>query len=159
MGPTELAARLAERFPAQAMARDELTVVIDREELLEALAYLSGEADLGFSWLSDLSATDWPGRDPRFLVAYHLYSLEHGHRLRVKVGVPEDDPRLPSVVKRYPAADWMEREVFDMYGVRFDGHPNLVRILMPDDWEGHPLRKDYPVGRVPVQFKAAPSTR
>jgi NADH-quinone oxidoreductase subunit C len=153
MRAEELSERLSARFPGAASARDEVTVVVDREELLTALAWLRDESDLSLDFLSDLSATDWPEREPRFWIAYHLFSMRHGHRVRVKVGVPGEDAHLPSVVERYPTADWHEREVFDFFGVVFDGHPDLRRIIMPDDWEGHPLRKDHPLGGVPTRYK------
>ena len=86
-------------------------------------------------------------------VVYHLYSYTHNRRLRVEVTCPESDPHVPSVVATYPAADWHERETWDMFGVIFDGHPALTRILMPDDWPGHPQRKDYPLGGIPVEYK------
>ena len=155
MNAEELARRIGGRYPDVIVARGEATVVADRGDLHQVLAYLAGESDLAFGFLSDLTATDWPGRTPRFWVAYHLYSMEHRHRVRVKVGLPDDDARVPSVVDRYPTANWHEREVYDMYGVVFEGHPNLTRILMPDDWEGHPLRKDYSLGGVPTAYKGA----
>ena len=123
----------------------------------------------GFEQLSDLTAVDYlthpgrtlaPGVEPeRFEVVANLLSLSLGRRVRVRVQVPEDEPVVVSLWDLYPGAEAMEREVFDLYGVRFDGHPDLTRILMPEDWEGHPLRKDYGVGRVPVQFKEAPGPR
>jgi NADH-quinone oxidoreductase subunit C len=155
MEAREIAERLGGRFLDVQVARGEATVVVDRRELLGTLEYLAVEDDLAFRALSDLSATDWPGRHPRFWIAYHLYSIEHRHRLRVKVGVLEDSPSVATVTGLYPTADWLEREVFDMYGVTFEGHPDLRRILMPDDWEGHPLRKDYGLGGVGTQYKGA----
>ena len=123
----------------------------------------------GFEQLSDLTAVDYlthPGRDlppgvapERFEVVVNLLSLSRCRRARVRVQVPEDDPVLDTLWDLYPGAEAMEREVFDLFGVRFSGHPDLTRILMPEDWEGHPLRKDYGVGRVPVQFKEAPGPR
>jgi NADH-quinone oxidoreductase subunit C len=150
-----LADRLGERFPDVAVARGEVTVVVDPEEVVAALRFLRDEPGLEFGWLADLSATDWPDHEPRFWVAYHLFSMEHGHRVRVKAGLPPVEPRIASVVSLYPTADWQEREVYDMDGVVFDGHPDLRRILMPDDWEGHPLRKDYSLGGVGTQYKGA----
>ena len=97
--------------------------------------------------LMDLTAVGHLGREPRFDVVYHLYSPELKQRLRVVVGVPEDDCRLASMVPLWPAADWLEREVWDLYGIRFEGHPDLRRILLYDEFEGHPLRKDYPKSR------------
>jgi NADH-quinone oxidoreductase subunit C len=102
--------------------------------------------------LMDLTAVDYvkyPGREdgPRFEVVYHLYSLEHNHRLRAKVRVDEDDASVPSAVDLWPIANWMEREVWDMFGIRFEGHPDLRRLLMYEEFVGHPLRKDYPITR------------
>jgi len=150
-----LADRLRERFPDVATARGEVTVVVDPEEVIAALTFLRDEAGLEFGWLADLSATDWPEREPRFWIAYHLFSMAHGHRVRVKAGLPPEEPRIASVTGLFPTANWLEREVFDMYGVTFEGHPDLRRILMPDDWAGHPLRKDYALGGVGTQYKGA----
>jgi NADH-quinone oxidoreductase subunit C len=150
--PIEL---LRERFPDAVEARGELTLVVEGGELLDRLRYLQRADDLSFDFLSDATATDWPDREPRFWVAYHLSSSAHRHRIRVKVGLASDDPVIPSVVPLYPAADYFEREVFDLYGIEFEGHPDLRRILMPDDWEGHPLRKDYGIGGVGTQYKGA----
>ena len=150
-----LADRLRQRFPDVVTARGEVTVVVDPEEVTAALTYLRDEKALAFGWLADCSATDWPGRDPRFWIAYHLFSMEHGHRVRVKAGLGPDEPHIESVTSLFPTANWLEREVFDMYGVSFDGHPDLRRILMPDDWDGHPLRKDYSLGGVGTQYKGA----
>lgn len=109
----------------------------------------------GFEMCVDLTAVDYLHRHPRFEVQAMLVSLEHEERLRLRVGVPAEEPRLPSLVPVYPGTNFFEREVYDMFGIEFEGHPHMARILMPDDWEGHPLRKDYPVGAVQVQFKAA----
>jgi len=133
-------------------SRGEVTVVVDREELSSMLGALRADGALGFDSLSDVAATDWPGRDPRLWVAYHLYSTEHRHRVRVKVGVAEDDPHVPSVTGMFPTADWLEREVFDFFGVIFDGHPDLRRIELPESWETFPLRKDHALEGVPVRF-------
>jgi NADH-quinone oxidoreductase subunit C len=150
-----LADRLGRRFDSIVVARGEVTITAPRDRLLDAMIYLRDEPDLSFRWLSDVSCTDWPGRDPRIWMAYHLYSMEHRHRVRVKVGLPPDDLRAPSVSGLHPTADWQEREVYDFFGVTFDGHPNLKRILMPDDWVGHPLRKDHPLGGVSTRYKGA----
>lgn len=151
----ELAGRLRQRFPDVLVAHDEVTLTVDREELLQALRYLRDEGDLGFDFLSDVSCTDWPGRDPRIWMAYHLTSFDRPRWVRVKVGLPEDDLRVPSVVSLHPTANWHEREVYDFFGVIFDGHPDLRRIELPDEWEGHPLRKDHPLGGVSTQYKGA----
>jgi NADH-quinone oxidoreductase subunit C len=150
-------AELAERVRATgrdvAVARDEVTVVVDRDGLRDALEGFRRE--LGFDVLSSLTATDWPGRDPRFWVAYELYSTRDHHRLRVKVGLPEEDPRVPSVTAAFPTANWHERETYDFFGIGFDGHPDLRRILLPDDWEGWPLRKTEELGGVDTRFHGA----
>jgi len=151
----ELATRVRERLPETIVARDEVTSVVAREDLVEVLGSLREDPELAFDLLSSLTATDWPGRSPRFWLSYELYSVAHRHRLRLKVGVDEDDPRAPSVTALYPTADWHERETYDFYGVRFDGHPDLRRILLPDDWEGHPLRKTEELGGVDTRFKGA----
>jgi NADH-quinone oxidoreductase subunit C len=155
VSPAELAERLADRFPDQLTARGETTVIAEREDLVKALAYLRDEGDLAFDLLSSVTATDWPGREARSWVAYELFSTAHKHRLRVKVALPEDDAHLPSVVALWPTANWHEREVYDFFGIVFDGHPNLRRILLPDGWEGHPLRKTEELGGVNTRFKGA----
>jgi NADH-quinone oxidoreductase subunit C len=153
--PEELAARVRDRFPDVLVARDEVTIVVDRDDLATSLTTLRDDPELTFDFLSCVSATDWPGLDPRFWVAYELRSLSAKHRLRVKVGVPDADPRLPSVSAMFPTANWQEREVFDFYGIAFDGHPDLTRILMPDDWVGFPLRKDEELGGVNTRYHGA----
>jgi NADH-quinone oxidoreductase subunit C len=150
-----LAERLRTRFDDVLVARDEVTATVAREDLLDALWWLRREKDLTLEVLSDVSCTDWPGREPRIWMAYHLSSMEAAHRVRVKVRLPGDDLRVASATEVFPAADWQEREVYDLFGVTFDGHPDLRRILMPDDWEGHPLRKDHPLGGVLTQYKGA----
>jgi NADH-quinone oxidoreductase subunit C len=122
----------------------EATVVIGREGAAGLLLALRDRPELRFDQLSDLTAVDYLGRAPRFEVVYHLNSLAHRHRLRVKVPVPEDDPWAHSVIDVWKAANWLEREAWDMFGIRFVGHPDLRRILMYEEFVGHPLRKDYP---------------
>jgi NADH-quinone oxidoreductase subunit C len=148
-----LAKRLRKRFEDVLVARNEVTVTVERDRLVDALRALRDKD--GFGFLADISCSDWPGREPRVWMAYHLYSIEERLRVRVKVGLPGDDLQVPTATALYPAADWQEREVFDFFGVRFEGHPDLRRILMPDDWEGYPLRKDHPLGGVPTQYKGA----
>jgi NADH-quinone oxidoreductase subunit C len=155
MIPTQLAERLRVRFPDAFEARGDVTIAVEPGDLLETLGYLRDDADLGFGFLSDLTATDWPSAEPRFWLAYHLLSMEHGHRVRVKVGIHGSDPRAPSVTPMFPTANWLEREVFDFFGVVFEGHPELRRIEMPEDWEGFPLRKDEPMGGVNTRYKGA----
>ncbi len=111
--------------------------------------------DAGFELLVDVSAVDWFDRRPRFEVIVNLLSLQHRLRLRVIAEVGGDEPSIPSLVPIWPGANYAEREVYDMFGIIFEGHPDLTRILMPDEWEGYPLRKDFGVGSVPVQFKGS----
>jgi NADH-quinone oxidoreductase subunit C len=137
-------------WDAQAVAevisfRGETTVVVPGEHLRRAAEFLSTEPSLRFSFLSDITTVDRFPIEPRFEVNYHLVSLDRRDRLRLKVRVSGGDPVVPSVIPVWPTANWHERENFDLFGIRFAGHPDLRRILMPDDWEGYPLRKDYPV--------------
>jgi NADH-quinone oxidoreductase subunit C len=125
--------------------RGETTVVVPREHLRRACEFLINDKNLLFTFLSDITAVDKFPLEPRFELNYHLLSLERRERIRLKVRVPGSDAVVPSVTPIWPAANWHEREAFDLMGVRFEGHPDLTRILMPDDWEGYPLRKDYPV--------------
>lgn len=127
-------------------AASEITLVAKREGLAELMTWLRDEPSLRFNYLSDISGVDLGEfASPRFAVAYHLYSLDHNHRLRVKVFLEEDDARVPTMWKVWKSSNWLEREVYDMFGVTFDGHPDLRRILMPADYDGHPLRKDFPI--------------
>jgi NADH-quinone oxidoreductase subunit C len=155
MRTEDLAERLRQRGDDVLVARGEVTITVQRDEIRDAATWLRDQEGLSFGFLSDVSCSDWPGREPRIWMAYHLYSMEHGHRVRVKVGLSGDDLRIDSLVSVFPAADWQEREVYDFFGVTFEGHPDLRRILMPDDWEGFPLRKDHPLGGVPTQYKGA----
>jgi NADH-quinone oxidoreductase subunit C len=127
------------------------TAVVRGFYLVDTMSFLRSDPSLAFDMLSDVCAVDYLPRVPRFEVVYHLYSVAKNHRLRVKVPVemPADGspPSVPSVVELWPSANWMEREVFDLYGIRFAGHPDLRRILLYDEFEGHPLRKDYPKER------------
>lgn len=131
-------------------------VTVPAAGLLDVLRLVREE--LGFEMLLDISAVDWLPREPRYDVNYHLLSMSTLDRLRVKVQLAEaDNPRVPSATPLWPGANWHEREVYDFFGIVFDGHPNLTRILMPDEWVGHPLRKDYPVGGVPVEYRIEPA--
>lgn len=152
------AERIRERIPeGLAEVYEELgsgVVVLVPEHMHDALQALR---DAGFNLLSDLSGVDFYPRDPRFEVNYHLYSFDTNTRLRAKVRLNGDAPSIPTVVDVWPGANWMEREVWDLLGITFTGHPDLRRILLPDEWEGHPHRKDYPVGGVPVEYKIEPA--
>ena len=125
--------------------RGETTVVVPANQLLRAAEFLFSEPSLRFTFLEDLTAVDRFPLEPRFELNYQLLSIEKALRLRVKVKLPGADPAVPTVTSVWPTANWQEREVFDLFGIRFHGHPDLRRILMPEGWEGNPLRKDYPV--------------
>jgi len=125
----------------------EATAVVDPARLHEVMRALQLDPALHFEMLMDLTAVDYLEREPRFEVVYHLYSLEHGQRLRIKVGVGAEDCAVDTMTGLWPAADWLEREVWDLYGIHFRGHPDLRRILLYEEFEGHPLRKDYPKKR------------
>ncbi|MGA9883221.1 MAG: NADH-quinone oxidoreductase subunit C [Candidatus Acidiferrales bacterium] len=126
-------------------SRGETTVVLARRDLIRICEFLAQDQSLAFTFLSDISAVDRFPMEPRFEVNYHLLSMQRLERVRIKVRIAGADPVLPSVTGIWPTANWHEREIFDLFGFRFEGHPDLTRILMPDDWEGHPMRKDYPV--------------
>jgi NADH-quinone oxidoreductase subunit C len=119
--------------------------VVPREGWRRTAEFLRGDPELQFTFLSDVTGVDRFPIEPRFELNYHLVSLARRDRLRLKMRVSGKDPIVESVAPIWPTADWHEREVFDLFGVRFEGHPDLQRILMPEDWEGYPLRKDYPV--------------
>jgi NADH-quinone oxidoreductase subunit C len=132
--------------------RGDPTAVVAPGAIHQTLVVCRSEPTLAFDLLVDLTAVDYltfPGREdgPRFEVVYHLYSLRHHHRLRLKVRVEADDPEVDSAADLWPIANWLEREVWDMFGIRFAGHPDLRRLLMYEEFQGHPLRKDYPVNR------------
>jgi NADH-quinone oxidoreductase subunit C len=151
----ELAAVLRERCADVFVARDEVTAIVDRTELLDTLGWLGEDDRLECRFLSSITATDWPDRDPRFWVSYDLRSIERKHGVRVRVGLPEEDPHVSSVTSIFPTANWLEREQYDFFGVVFDGHPNLERIMLPQDWDGHPLRKTEELGGVMTRYKGA----
>lgn len=172
----QLEARITERFGdlATDVHRGELTVFVPPEQLLEVVTFCREDTELSCELLSDLSGVHWPAGEhvverqvsttgwPDYRVSrergvvevlYILRSVTRNHWLRLSVGVDDEAPRLPSVTGVYRTANFHEREVFDFFGVEFEGHPNLRRILMPDDWVGHPHRKDYPLGGVDVEYK------
>ncbi len=155
MRPDELAERLRPRFPDVLVARGEVTVFVGADELRDAIAELRDDAELSFTYLSSITATHHPGRTPEYWLVYELRSIDRGHRLRIKVGVSGDEAHVPSLVSVHPTADWHERETWDLFGVVFDGHPNLARILLPDDWEGRPLRKTEGIGGVGTWYHGA----
>lgn len=127
----------------------EMTIVVRKESVVEVGRFLRDDPRFAFDSLRDVCGADYARPSERFEVVYNLYSIRHRKRLRLKVRVDEDDCRVPSVTAVWPAADWHERETFDMYGIRFDGHPDLRRIYMPPEFEHHPLRKDFPLMGIP----------
>ena len=144
--------------------RGEITFHVRREELVAMAGLLRDDEKLRFELLSGVSGVHYPDDKGRELHAvYHLLSMTHNRRIRLEVSCPDTDPHIPSVVSVYPANDWHERETWDFFGIVFDGHPALTRIQMPDDWPGHPQRKDYPLGGIDVEYKGAvippPDTR
>ncbi len=136
--------------------RDELTLFIRREHLSAVARTMRDEPGLRYEICHSVSGAHYPTDAGRELHAViHLLSITHNRRIRLEVVCPDDDRHIPSVTPVWPAADWHERETWDMFGIIFDGHPALTRILMPDDWPGHPQRKDYPLGGIPVEYKGA----
>jgi len=125
--------------------RDEMTIYVDRSDIREACALLRDDPECPFNFLSDVTCVDWYPSEPRFEVVYHLLSIPKKERVRLKVPLNSSSPSVDSITSLWPGANFFEREVYDLFGVRFAGHPYLRRIMMPEDWEGHPLRKDYPV--------------
>jgi NADH-quinone oxidoreductase subunit C len=141
--------KIKEKFPESVLAasdfRDENTLVLRTEDLLPICRFLHDDPELTFDFLTDLCGVDHYPREPRFEVIYHLCAMKSRSRLRLKTPLSGTTPHAPSVVSVWKAAGWMEREAFDLLGIIFDGHPDLRRILLTPDWEGHPLRKDYPL--------------
>lgn len=139
--------KLKERFADSVLDckefRGEVTVTVKKERILEVLKCLKD--DLRYNFLTDVTAVDYLGQDSRFVVVYHLYSIPNKDRIRVKAPVTEADCSIDSATALWNTANWLEREAYDLMGIDFRNHPNLVRILMTDDWVGHPLRKDYPL--------------
>ncbi|MDX1435677.1 MAG: NADH-quinone oxidoreductase subunit C [Anaerolineales bacterium] len=143
---------ILDRFEGKTVEfRDQLSVVVPAEKIAEVCLALRDE--FGFNLLSSETAVDyWPENEPRFHIIYQLLSIERKERFSLRTPVSGSDPSLPTIEGVYANANWFEREIFDMFGVRFEGHSDMRRILMPHDWEGHPLRKDYPLGYEEVQF-------
>lgn len=147
--------KIQAKFPSEILEthqeRNELAVVIRKDRVYDFLKFLKEDPELDFDLLMDVCGADYlnlkTGSGPRFEVVYHLYSINKNHRLRVRVKVPEDDMKLASVTSLWEAANWSEREAYDMFGFVFEGHPHLKRLLVFEGFEGHPLRKDYPIGK------------
>lgn len=138
-----LRAKFADSIIATKKFRGEMTVTVKKEFLTKICGFL--KENLQFNLLIDVTAVDYMGKAPRFMMVYHLLSIPSKERLRLKAPVSEPDPAIDSLVPIWRTANWLEREVFDLYGITFKNHPDLRRILLPDDWAGHPLRKDYPL--------------
>ncbi len=159
----ELALALADRgIPMESAVekvvvyRGEITFFVRRENLLTFVGTLRDEPALRFEMCMGVNGVHYPGDAGRELHAvYPFLSITHNRRVRVEVTCPDADPHIPSITSVYPANDWHERETYDFFGIIFDGHPSLTRIEMPDDWPGHPQRKDYPLGGIPVEYKGA----
>jgi NADH-quinone oxidoreductase subunit C len=146
---TLLISDLAERLPGAVRqlshSRGESYLHVEPARLVEVARFLKEEPVWQFAFLANISPVDWLSRSPRFEVVYHLRSLAFNYRLGLKVDVPDQSLSLPSLTGVWRAADWLEREAYDLFGVRYSGHPDLRRIMMPDDWQGHPYRRDYPL--------------
>lgn len=151
---------LRERFPEaiddEETIRSGIRQLVTRKERLIDVLRLAKE-EFGFGMIYDLTAADYLEQEPYFHVIYMLNSLEHHAKLLLKVRVEREHPMLPSATGLWPMANWFERELYDLFGIEFEGHPDLKRILMPDDWIGHPLRRDYPLTEEPIQFKGLTS--
>ena len=153
MDPLQIAKMIEEKFTGQVLGTTtyagQVAVMLKKDKIKDVCLYLRDEPLLKMDHLADLTAVDfstYPGDPgPRFEVVYNLISIAYHHRIRLKVRVPEEDPRVDTVSSIWQTANWHERETFDLMGIKFDGHPDLRRILLPEDWEGHPLRKEYPL--------------
>ncbi|MEW9527711.1 NADH-quinone oxidoreductase subunit C [Microbispora sp. NPDC049125] len=151
-----LEASFADAVERVVVDRGEVTFHVAREHLREVLTHLRDDPALRFELSAGVSGVHYPDETGEELHAvYHLCSITHNRRIRVETSCPDADPHIPSTVPVYPTHDWHERETYDFFGIVFDGHPALTRIEMPDDWEGHPQRKDYPLGGIPVQYRGA----
>lgn len=144
-----LVSKVKEKFPESILDastfRGEVTLHLRAEDILPLCRLLHDDPELSFDYLTDLCGVDHYPHEPRFQIVYHLCTMKKRDRLRLKVFLPDGPPRIASVVSVWKAANWLEREAFDMFGITFLGHPDLRRILLTPDWEGHPLRKDYPL--------------
>lgn len=149
MEPLEIAEKIKEKFPLEVLDvtnfRDQVSVSVKRGRIIDICRYLCEDPEIQMDFLSDLCGVDYPERGFRFEVVYNLYSLKYKHGIRIKAMIPERDPTIDSVTSIWRGANWHEREACDMFGIVFNGHPDLRRILMPEDWDGYPLRKDYPL--------------
>jgi len=138
-----LKVRFPEALQSVSFYAGEVTVLLDKDSLLPVCRFLKDDTTMGLDYLSNLCGVDYPDREKRFEVVYHLFSISHGHRINLKIRVADQEP-APSVCSVWRTANWHEREAFDLFGIPFEGHPDLRRILLTDEWQGHPLRKEYP---------------
>jgi NADH-quinone oxidoreductase subunit C len=149
MEPMEIVRALESEFEPDLIEvtgfRDQVSVTVDREKIGAICRWLRDEPGIEMNYLSDICAVDYPKKELRFEVVYNLYSISHHHRIRIKARLPEDELSIDSVVSIWRGADWFEREAFDLFGIEFRNHPDLRRLLLPDNWKGYPLRKDYPL--------------
>ncbi len=150
MEPIEIAELIKGKFGSEVKGvvefRGQISITVKKERILEIMSYLHKTPELYFDYLADLCGVDYMGKkEIRFEVVYHLLSIKYNKMIRIKAEVPEDDCSIDSVIGIWAGADWHERECYDMFGISFTGHPDLRRILMPEDWDGYPLRKDYPL--------------
>lgn len=149
MKSLEIAEKIKDKFLREVLDinqfRDQVSVTIKRDKIIDICRYLYEDPDIRMDFLSDLCGVDYPERKSRFEIVYNLCSLKHGHRIRIKALIPADNPSIDSVVSIWSGANWHEREACDMFGIVFNGHPDLRRILMPEEWNGFPLRKNYPL--------------
>jgi len=155
-GPNGQTLDISDAIERVVLDRGQLTLHIVPERIKDVCQLMRDGDALRFELCSSVSGVDYLGSDDRRLhTVYELTSMTYRRRIRLESAVTAEDPHLPSVTSVYPTADWQERETYDMFGIIYDGHPGLTRILMPDDWEGHPQRKDYPLGGIPVEYKGA----
>ncbi len=158
LSPERVEQRLREQFPDVPFRRQEgaavrdFTLYLPADRLVEVSTFLRDDPELAFTMLASVSGVDYLPRDPRFEVVYHLLSIPMNARLVLKVELRDEDPKLPTLVNVWPTANWLERETYDFYGIVFTGHPDLTRILLPEEWVGWPLRKDSPLGYQEVAF-------
>ena len=145
--------KLKEKFPSTEIEvsdyRDELTIKFDKKNIVNVCSFLKSDAELEFVWCSDITAIDWATRKNRFTVVYNIFSMKHNFRLRLKCDIDESDCTIDTVSSVWQAANWQERETYDMYGIKFNNHPDLRRMYMPEEFEYYPLRKDFPLMGIP----------
>ena len=147
-----LRAALPDAIQKTSEFRSMLSIYVEPGAIVDVAAFLRDDPELSYNFLENLCGVDYLGRTPRFEVVYHLLSFKNHHHISLKVGLPEKNPAVPTLTDLWATANWQERETYDLFGITFTGHPGLQRILMPEDWEGHPLRKDVPLGGEEVAF-------